>query len=204
MVALVGIDLGLRTCLALYGETGRLLWYRSLHFGTATQLRGAIFAILKELPGLRWLVLEGGNAYGDIWHHEAARRGVEGLQIDAKVWCGQLLYVREQQSGPDAKEYAGDLARRAIAWSGAAQKPLQLQPSQWCWLPHAHYGEDDKVPVACWRSGKWNTRKSGSSPAISAMRRRPKPAIASACASIQPTAMRKLASSCAKGATSNA
>ena len=65
-------------------------------------------------------MLEGGNAYGDIWRHEAARRGVEVLQIDAKVWRGQLLYAREQQSGPGAKKHAGELARQVIAWSGAA------------------------------------------------------------------------------------
>lgn len=126
MATLLGIDLGLRTGLALYGETGRLLWYRSRHFGTATQLRGGIFAILKELPDLRWLVLEGGNAYGDLWRHEATRRGVAVLQIDAGVWRGQLLYAREQQSGWAAKQYAGDLARQVIAWSGAA-RPTALR-----------------------------------------------------------------------------
>lgn len=121
MDTLLGVDLGLRTGLALYDEAGRLVWYRSRHFGTSAQLRAGINAILNELPCLRWLVLEGGDAYGDIWRHEAARRRVEVLQIDAQVWRSQFLYVRERQSGSAAKKHAEDLARRVIAWSGAAR-----------------------------------------------------------------------------------
>lgn len=126
MSALLGVDLGLRTGLALYGEAGRLIWYRSRHFGTTSQLRGGISAILNELPDLSWLVLEGGNAYGDIWRREADRRGIEVLQIDAKVWRGQFLYAREQQSGEGAKRHAGELARQVIAWS-AAPRPTALR-----------------------------------------------------------------------------
>lgn len=126
MGELLGVDLGLRTGLALYGEAGRLVWYRSRHFGTMTQLRGGVFAILNEVVGLGWLVLEGGNAYGDVWRREAARRGIEVLQIDAQAWRGQFLYLRQQQTGADAKRHAGDLARRVIAWSGAA-RPTALR-----------------------------------------------------------------------------
>lgn len=126
MATLLGVDLGLRTGLALYDEAGRLVWYRSRHFGTVAQLRSGVYAILTELPALRWLVLEGGNAYGDIWRHEAARRGAAVLQIDAQVWRTQLLYVREQQSGTAAKKHAGELARRVIAWSAAA-RPTALR-----------------------------------------------------------------------------
>lgn len=126
MGGLLGVDLGLRTGLALYDDTGRLLWYRSRHFGTVTQLRRGINAILNELPTLRWLVLEGGNAYGDIWRREAARRGIEVLQIDAADWRSQFLYPRQQQSGSAAKHHAGDLARQVIAWFGAA-RPTALR-----------------------------------------------------------------------------
>ncbi len=126
MSALLGVDLGLRTGLAHYGDAGRLIWYRSRHFGTTAQLRGGVSAVLNELPDLRWLVLEGGNAYGDIWRREADRRGIEVLQIDAQVWRGQLLYAREQQSGERAKRHAGDLARQVIAWSGAP-RPTALR-----------------------------------------------------------------------------
>ena len=126
MSTLLGIDLGLRTGLALYGEAGRLIWYRSRHFGTAAQLRRGVHAILNELPDLHWLVLEGGDAYGDIWRREAERRGVEVFQIDASIWRAQLLYEREQQSGPAAKKNADSLARQVIAWSATA-RPTALR-----------------------------------------------------------------------------
>jgi hypothetical protein len=70
--------------------------------------------------------MEGGGSYGDSWRREADRRQITVLQIDAQVWRKQLLYVREQQNGPDAKKYAGDLARRVIAWSGAP-RPTALR-----------------------------------------------------------------------------
>jgi len=126
MHTLLGVDLGLATGLALYGEDGRLVWYRSRHFGSATQLRSAVYAILNDLPDLRWVVMEGGGSYGDIWRREAERRQITVLQIDAQVWRQQLLYAREQQNGQDAKKYAGDAARRVIAWSGAP-RPTALR-----------------------------------------------------------------------------
>lgn len=126
MDSLLGVDLGLQTGLALYDEAGRLRWYRSRHFGSSTQLRSATFAILNGLPGLRWLVMEGGGGYGDIWRREAERRAITVLQIDAQAWRTQLLYAREQQSGQDAKKHAGAMARRVIAWSGAA-RPTALR-----------------------------------------------------------------------------
>ncbi len=126
MGGLLGVDLGLRTGLALYDDMGRLAWYRSRHFGTTTQLRAGVYAILNELPGLGWLVLEGGNAYGDIWRREAMRREIQVLQIDAADWRARLLYPRQQKSGSAAKQHAGDLARQVIAWSGAA-RPTALR-----------------------------------------------------------------------------
>ncbi len=39
MAVLLAVDLGVKTGLALYGQDGRLLWYRSQNFGTAERLR---------------------------------------------------------------------------------------------------------------------------------------------------------------------
>ena len=126
MSALLGVDLGLRTGLALYGVSGRLVWYRSRHFGTKTQLRRGVYTILNELPDLHWVVLEGGDAYGQVWRREAQRRDIKVIQIDASIWREELLYEREQQSGQAAKQNADELARQVIAWSGAA-RPTSLR-----------------------------------------------------------------------------
>jgi hypothetical protein len=125
MRTLLAVDLGLRTGLALYGEDGRLLWYRSQNFGSAPRLRRAVPALLGE-AGLAWLVLEGGGPLADIWEREAARRGIPVLRIGAGTWRARLLLPREQRTGRQAKGNADGLARRVIEWSGAP-RPTSLR-----------------------------------------------------------------------------
>lgn len=126
MGSLLAVDLGLRTGLALFGPDGRLVWYRSQNFGTATRLRRAVHGLLHGLPELRWLVLEGGGNLAEIWKREAERRALAVEQIGAERWRKQLLYVREQRSGAQAKGHAGELARRIIEWSDAP-RPTSLR-----------------------------------------------------------------------------
>ncbi|HEX2081336.1 MAG TPA: hypothetical protein VHG08_26770 [Longimicrobium sp.] len=76
MGSLLAVDLGLRTGLALYGGDGRLRWYRSQNFGTAARLRRAVHGTLRELPEVRWLVIEGGGNLAEIWTREAERIGI--------------------------------------------------------------------------------------------------------------------------------
>lgn len=47
MKSLLSVDLGLKTGLALYGEDGRLLWYRSHNLGATDRLRRAAHVILQ-------------------------------------------------------------------------------------------------------------------------------------------------------------
>lgn len=126
MGSLLAVDLGLRTGLALYGADGRLRWYRSQNFGTAARLRRAVHGVLRELPEVRWLVLEGGGNLGEIWTKEAERIGIDVVRIAAERWREQLLYTREQRTGAEAKHHAGELARRVIDWS-AAPRPTTLR-----------------------------------------------------------------------------
>ena len=125
-MALLAVDLGLRTGLAMYGADGRLRWYRSQNFGSATRLRRAVHGQLAALPELRWLVLEGGGNLAEIWEREAERRGLEVLRIGAEVWRERLLYTREQRTGAQAKSSADPFARRIIDWSGAP-RPTSLR-----------------------------------------------------------------------------
>ena len=125
-MALLAVDLGLRTGLAMYGADGRLRWYRSQNFGSATRLRRAVHGQLAALPELRWLVLEGGGNLAEIWEREAERRGLEVLRIGAEVWRERLLYTREQRTGAQAKHSADPFARRIIDWSGAP-RPTSLR-----------------------------------------------------------------------------
>jgi len=126
MGSLLAVDLGLRTGLALYGGDGRLQWYRSQNFGTATRLRRAVHGVLRDLPEVRWLVLEGGGNLAEIWTREGERVGISVIRISAERWREQLLYTREQRTGTQAKHHAGELARQVIDWS-AAPRPTSLR-----------------------------------------------------------------------------
>lgn len=126
MDALLGIDLGLRTGLALYGQDGRLCWYRSHNFGTTARLRRGVRSVLDTHPHLAWLVLEGGGPLADVWKREAERRCISVRQISAETWRQQFLYPRQQRSGVQAKDSADVLARRVIAWSNV-RRPTSLR-----------------------------------------------------------------------------
>jgi hypothetical protein len=104
-----------------------LRWYRSHNFGTTARLRRGARQILATIPDLVWLVLEGGGPLAALWLREADRRQLAVRQVSAEVWRRQLLYARQQRSGPQAKEQADIVARRVIAWS-QAQRPTSLRP----------------------------------------------------------------------------
>ena len=123
---LLAVDLGVRTGLAVYGRDGRLLTYRSHNFGSAARLKRGVSTILSELPGLCWIVLEGGGPLATIWEREAERRGIPASAIPAETWRERLLYARQQRDTLHAKRAADELARRVITWSGAA-KPTSLR-----------------------------------------------------------------------------
>jgi hypothetical protein len=126
VAALLAVDLGVRTGLALYGVDGRLRWYRSQNFGTPARLRRGIPGLLDAEPALSHLVVEGGGALARPWATEAAARALVVEWISAETWRAEFLYPREQRSGEAAKRTADDLARRVIAWSGA-RKPTSLR-----------------------------------------------------------------------------
>lgn len=125
-VSLLAVDLGLRTGLALYGADGRLRWYRSQNFGSNARLKRGAFGVLKDLPGVEHLVLEGGGTLAELWAKEGERRGIGVRTVDAETWRRALLYPRERRSGEEAKAAADTLARRVIEWSGAA-RPTSLR-----------------------------------------------------------------------------
>lgn len=126
MNSLLAVDLGLRTGLALYAESGRLLWYRSTNFGSKDRLRRGVPSLLADIPDLAWLVLEGDRALAEIWERGARGLDVASLRVSAEVWRGKLLYPREQSSGPKAKQSADEMARKIIEWSGAP-RPTSLR-----------------------------------------------------------------------------
>ena len=123
---LLAVDLGVRTGLALYGRDGRLRWYRSQNYGSAGRLRRGARALLDTVGEVEHLVLEGGGDLAALWAKEGERRGLAVRVVDAETWRRLLLYPRERRTAGQAKEAADALARRVIAWSGAA-RPTSLR-----------------------------------------------------------------------------
>jgi hypothetical protein len=114
---LLAVDAGMRTGLALYARTGRLLWVQSRHAGTLPGLRRVASALVREASPLDHIVLEGGGAVGDVWRRAAAERGTPVVAVSAEVWRKRLLLDRQQRSGVQAKRVAIGMAMEVLRWS---------------------------------------------------------------------------------------
>jgi hypothetical protein len=124
--SLFAVDAGLRTGFALYGNDGRLCWYRSQHFGSMDKLKRGVASYLNRLEDLGWLVVEGGGDIADLWITEARKRKIKVKQVRAEVWRQRLLYLRERRSSVHAKKHADGMALQIILWSGI-QRPASLR-----------------------------------------------------------------------------
>ncbi|MFP4071538.1 MAG: hypothetical protein ACLFTB_05775 [Desulfovibrionales bacterium] len=123
---LLGVDLGIRTGIALYDPHGKLLQYRSQNYGTMTRLRRGAHGVMQETQGLSWLVLEGGGAVASLWQREAEKNSIRVITIGAEQWRNDLFHPRARRTGVMAKESAIEAARLIIAWSGAS-RPTTLR-----------------------------------------------------------------------------
>jgi hypothetical protein len=121
--AVVGVDLGLRTGVAVLEDVRgvglRLRRYFSTHYGDRQALRRGAWGLVGTLPRAPLLVVEGDAAYARIWARAASRTGGEVLQVATERWRAALLLPREQRSGGDAKRHAGRKARAVVDWSRA-------------------------------------------------------------------------------------
>jgi hypothetical protein len=126
MAAMLAVDLGLRTGLALYLPDARLVWYRSQHYGTRTTLRRGVHGLLDACPDVSHLVLEGGGPIADIWVRDAERRGLSVRRIAAEDCRGRFFDPKLWRSRERSKLTADVLARRIIEWSGAP-RPTSLR-----------------------------------------------------------------------------
>lgn len=126
MQYLLAIDLGVKTGLALYDTEGKLSWYRSHNYGNKSRLKKHIPEIFNDIPGLTYLVIEGGGPLAEIWKSMAKRSGIKTIQVFAEQWRKQLFYDRQIRDGEMAKNNAIELARKVIIESGLP-KPTALR-----------------------------------------------------------------------------
>jgi hypothetical protein len=126
MSALLAVDAGIRTGLALFDGNGRLVWCRSHNLGNMTRLKKAAGRILSELPDLEYVVVEGGGQAAGIWEHAAVKHGLIFRLIQAEQWRADFLLPRQRQSGHKAKTAACVLAEKIMRAEGrSSPTPLR-------------------------------------------------------------------------------
>ena len=91
------------------------------------ELRRGIGSILKEMPPLGWIWLEGGGDVAEVWRKHAERRKIEYHQVQAEDWRPTVMLPRQQRSGEQAKREADAIARGIIEWSGAPRPKGELR-----------------------------------------------------------------------------
>ena len=121
---LLAVDAGIRTGLALFSNSGKLLWYRSHNMGSLASLKKAAYPLLKSIENLSFFVIEGGGPITKVWLNAASKIGISAQQIDAADWRKDLLFQREYRSGPKAKGSAIQRAQQVIDISGAPSQNL--------------------------------------------------------------------------------
>lgn len=114
MSALLAVDAGLRTGLALFDRSAQLQWCRSHNMGNPVRLKKAAARILFELPDLEYLVVEGGGQLAEIWENAARKRHVAVRRVQADQWRPAFLLSREMASGQRAKQAACSLVVRIM------------------------------------------------------------------------------------------
>ena len=118
MPALLAVDAGVRTGLALLDRDGRLVWCRSHNLGNTARLKKAAARVLYELPALEYLIVEGGGQTAGIWERAAARRGLPCMVIQAHDWRTDFLLPRQMVSGNAAKAAACALVTTILRREG--------------------------------------------------------------------------------------
>lgn len=118
MSALLAVDAGVRTGLALLDRDGRILWCRSHNLGNTARLKKAAARVLYELPALEYLIVEGGGQTAGIWEHAAARRGLPCMLVQAQDWRADFLLPRQMASGNKAKAAACALVAAILRREG--------------------------------------------------------------------------------------
>lgn len=117
---LLAIDAGLNSGMALFDESGKLVKYQGLRMKNAAVLKKQAYKILKEIEP-KFLIIEGGGQYADIWMKLAEKFGIQIKQAYAEDWREDMLLKRQQRDGKQAKRCAKEVAREIIEEAGISR-----------------------------------------------------------------------------------
>lgn len=114
MKTLLAIDLGVKTGWASYSLTGNLLDYGSHNYGNASRLKKAVYPMLTNFGGLRYLVIEGGGKLTKYWVNVARQLDIEVIQTHAHNWRKDLFKKKDITNTKHMKQHAEEKAREII------------------------------------------------------------------------------------------
>lgn len=124
MAALLAVDGGLRTGLAVWDDAGCLRTWRAARFPRRRALLAGARTILRDLPDdLVAIVVEGDRAWADAWSRAARPRGVRVVGVQAADWRVDMLGPAGLADARAAKRAAGERARALIAARAARGAP---------------------------------------------------------------------------------
>jgi len=145
LAAILAIDLGLRTGLAVWDDTARLRTWQTIRFRTPRALSAGARTIARDLDDdVVLAVTEGDLDLARPWDRALGARGVRVLHVQAHQWRGDVFADRPGLDGKAAKRAAVTLARRLVrqhAERGA---------------PHLKHDAAEAICLgywACWREG---------------------------------------------------
>ncbi len=119
---ILGIDLGLRTGLALVDEAGRLVWFRSTRFPDRARMKKGVHRLISELPQVDGAVAEGDPRLARVWARELERvQGIVLQVVAAEAWRPALFKPSERRDGSTAKLAAERLAWRLVDEGGLSR-----------------------------------------------------------------------------------
>lgn len=117
----LAVDLGLRTGFAVYGpdDGGRtvLRRYWSAHVGSRSVLKRAAASVVRDVPGLATIVVEGDRAMAELWAQAGQRVGATCRRVAPEEWRTDLFWPRERTPSATAKKVARDKAKQVVDWS---------------------------------------------------------------------------------------
>ncbi len=126
MKAILSVDLGIKTGLALFSENANLLWFWSHNFGNRNRLKKGVNNILYKIS-TKWelslIVIEGSRDIGKIWRKKGTKLDVPVMYVSPERWRGDILGSRNL-TAKESKRLAGIYARNIIIESGLSPPKL--------------------------------------------------------------------------------
>lgn len=115
LAAILAIDLGLRTGLAVWDDRGRLRTWNLIRFRSPRALRDGIRTLVRDLDeDVVLAVAEGDTDLARIWSRALSARDIPVRTVSAHTWRRDVFADRPDLDGKEAKQAAITLARRLI------------------------------------------------------------------------------------------